>query len=64
MRSSRHRSGGPQERRQGTGQSSAPLNTGLLPLPLQAQASAKIVGLANAGGDTTNSIKQAAEFGT
>ncbi len=31
---------------------------------LQAQASkAKIVGLANAGGDTTNSIKQAAEFG-
>jgi branched-chain amino acid transport system substrate-binding protein len=31
---------------------------------LQAQASkAKILGLANAGGDTTNSIKQAAEFG-
>jgi branched-chain amino acid transport system substrate-binding protein len=31
---------------------------------LQAQNSkAKIVGLANAGGDTTNSIKQAAEFG-
>ena len=31
---------------------------------LQAQVSkAKIVGLANAGGDTTNSIKQAAEFG-
>src|ERR1700710_2960350 len=31
---------------------------------LQAQASkAKIVGLANAGGDTTTSIKQAAEFG-
>jgi branched-chain amino acid transport system substrate-binding protein len=31
---------------------------------LQAQASkAKVVGLANAGGDTTNSIKQAAEFG-
>ncbi len=31
---------------------------------LQAQASkAKIVGLANAGGDTVNSIKQAAEFG-
>jgi branched-chain amino acid transport system substrate-binding protein len=31
---------------------------------LQAQASkAKIVGLANAGADTTNSIKQAAEFG-
>jgi branched-chain amino acid transport system substrate-binding protein len=31
---------------------------------LQAQASkAKIIGLANAGGDTTNSIKQGAEFG-
>src|ERR1700727_1975603 len=31
---------------------------------LQAQHSkAKIVGLANAGGDTTNAIKQAAEFG-
>src|SRR5213075_287327 len=31
---------------------------------LQAQASkARIIGLANAGGDTTNSIKQAAEFG-
>src|SRR3954469_2293246 len=31
---------------------------------LQAQsAKAKVVGLANAGGDTTNSIKQAAEFG-
>ena len=31
---------------------------------LQAQASkAQIIGLANAGGDTINSIKQAAEFG-
>jgi branched-chain amino acid transport system substrate-binding protein len=31
---------------------------------LQAQASkAKVVGLANAGGDTTNAIKQASEFG-
>ncbi|PDT85102.1 ABC transporter permease [Bradyrhizobium sp. Y36] len=31
---------------------------------LQAQASkAKVIGLANAGGDTTNTIKQAAEFG-
>jgi branched-chain amino acid transport system substrate-binding protein len=31
---------------------------------LQAQASkAKVIGLANAGGDTTNSIKQASEFG-
>ena len=31
---------------------------------LQAQASkAKVIGLANAGGDTINSVKQAAEFG-
>src|SRR5207248_6297237 len=31
---------------------------------LQAQASrAKVIGLANAGGDTVNSIKQAVEFG-
>ncbi|MFT2598227.1 ABC transporter substrate-binding protein, partial [Escherichia coli] len=31
---------------------------------LQAQASkAKVVALANAGGDTTNALKQAAEFG-
>ena len=31
---------------------------------LQAQASgAKVIGLANAGGDTINSIKQASEFG-
>ena len=31
---------------------------------LQAQASkAKIIGMANAGGDTTNTIKQASEFG-
>src|SRR5207245_9574523 len=31
---------------------------------LQAQASkAKVIGLANAGGDTTNAIKQGAEFG-
>ncbi|MEP6941957.1 MAG: ABC transporter substrate-binding protein [Betaproteobacteria bacterium] len=43
----------------------APLNTqDFSSFLLQAQASkAKIVGLANAGGDTTNSIKQAAEFG-
>jgi branched-chain amino acid transport system substrate-binding protein len=46
-------------------------SAGAHPLPsdfssflLQAQASkAKVIGLANAGGDTTNSIKQAAEFG-
>src|SRR6186713_919219 len=43
----------------------APLNTqDFSSFLLQAQASkAKIVGLANAGGDTINSIKQAAEFG-
>ena len=43
----------------------APLNTAdFSSFLLQAQSSkAKIVGLANAGGDTTNSIKQAAEFG-
>ena len=42
-----------------------PLNTAdFSSFLLQAQASkAKIVGLANAGGDTINSIKQAAEFG-
>jgi branched-chain amino acid transport system substrate-binding protein len=42
-----------------------PLNTSdFSSFLLQAQASkAKIVGLANAGGDTTNSIKQASEFG-
>src|SRR5262247_2892892 len=42
-----------------------PLNTSdFSSFLLQAQASkAKIVGLANVGGDTTNSIKQAAEFG-
>ncbi len=43
----------------------APLNTAdFSSFLLQAQASkAKIVGLANGGGDTINSIKQAAEFG-
>ena len=42
-----------------------PLNTAdFSSFILQAQASkAKIIGLANAGGDTTNAIKQAAEFG-
>jgi branched-chain amino acid transport system substrate-binding protein len=42
-----------------------PLNTSdFSSFLLQAQNSkAKIIGLANAGGDTTNSIKQAAEFG-
>src|SRR5207302_2667868 len=42
-----------------------PLNTNdFSSFLLQAQSSkAKIIGLANAGGDTINSIKQAAEFG-
>src|SRR6201990_3267191 len=42
-----------------------PLNTSdFSSFLLQAQASkAKVIGLANGGGDTTNSIKQAAEFG-
>jgi branched-chain amino acid transport system substrate-binding protein len=43
----------------------APINTNdFSSFLLQAQASkAKVIGLANAGGDTINSIKQAAEFG-
>lgn len=43
----------------------APINTqDFSSFLLQAQASkAKIIGLANAGGDTVNSIKQASEFG-
>jgi len=43
----------------------APINTqDFSSFLLQAQASkAKVIGLANAGGDTTNSIKQASEFG-
>ncbi|GJD48405.1 hypothetical protein OPKNFCMD_1123 [Methylobacterium crusticola] len=43
----------------------APINTAdFSSFLLQAQASgAKVVGLANAGNDTTNAIKQAAEFG-
>jgi branched-chain amino acid transport system substrate-binding protein len=47
------------------GQVNVPLNTpDFSSFLLQAQASkAKIVGLANAGGDTVNSIKQGAEFG-
>src|SRR5207253_10676897 len=42
-----------------------PLNTSdFSSFLLQAQASkAKVIGLANAGGDTVNAIKQAAEFG-
>ena len=43
----------------------APINTSdFSSFLLQAQSSkAKVIGLANAGGDTINSIKQAAEFG-
>src|ERR1700758_5365083 len=49
----------------GLGKGRAPLNTSdFSSFLLQAQASkARIIGLANAGGDTINSIKQAAEFG-
>ena len=47
------------------GEVRAPLNTpDFSSFLLQAQASkAKVIGLANAGGDTINSIKQASEFG-
>src|SRR6202008_1298062 len=47
------------------GEVRAPLNTqDFSSFLLQAQGSkAKIIGLANAGGDNTNSIKQASEFG-
>jgi branched-chain amino acid transport system substrate-binding protein len=47
------------------GQVNVPLNTpDFSSFLLQAQASkAKIIGLANAGGDTVNSIKQGSEFG-
>lgn len=48
-----------------TGSVRAPLNTAdYSSFLLRAQASkAKVIGLATAGGDTTNAIKQAAEFG-
>ena len=62
----RHRGGRAEERRQGAGQGARIRSTRRTSRSflLQAQASkAKIIGLANAGGDTTNSIKQAAEFG-
>ena len=47
------------------GSAKHPLNTAdFSSFLLQAQASkAKIIGLANGGGDTINTIKQAAEFG-
>src|ERR1700716_717922 len=49
----------------GRGSGRHPLNTSdFSSFLLQAQASkAKVIGLANAGGDTVNAIKQAAEFG-
>jgi branched-chain amino acid transport system substrate-binding protein len=61
----RHRSGRDQERRQGVGKVRHPFpSADFSSFLLQAQASkAKIIGLANAGADTTNAIKQAAEFG-
>ena len=54
-----------QGRRQGGGRGPAPdQHQDFSSFLLQAQASkAQIIGLANAGGDTINSIKQAAEFG-
>ena len=58
----RRRGGGAQERRQGARQGAPPAQRpqDFSSFLLQAQASkAKIIGLANAGGDTTNSIKQA-----
>ena len=62
----RRRGGRDQGRRQGAGRAcKAPINTSdFSSFLLQAQASkAQVIGLANAGGDTINSIKQAAEFG-
>jgi branched-chain amino acid transport system substrate-binding protein len=61
----RHRGGGASGGRRGLGQVRHPLNTArLLLVPA---AGAALAGqhhrLANAGGDTINSIKQAAEFG-
>ena len=58
----RHRGGGRGERRQGARRASAIRSTtsDFSSFLLQAQASkAKVIGLANAGGDTINSIKQA-----
>ena len=54
------------DRRQGARQrpASVPGTTDFSSFLLQAQASrAKVIGLANAGGDTINAIKQAPEFG-
>ena len=52
------------KRRQGAGPVGAAEHAGFFLLPAAgAGLEAKIIGLANAGGDTINSIKQAAEFG-
>ena len=62
----RHHRGRGEVGRQGAlAPSSIPLNSAdFSSFLLQAQASkAKIIGMANAGGDTTNTIKQASEFG-
>ena len=61
----RHHGGGPGQWRPGARRRAHPLNTqDFSSFLLQAQASkAKIIGLANAGGDTINAIKQGAEFG-
>ena len=61
----RHRGGGAEGGRQGAGQGApSAQHAGLLLVPAAGAGSkAKIIGLANAGGDTINSIKQAAEFG-
>ena len=62
----RHHRRDAEERRQGPGRRSRrPFpGTDFSSFLLQAQASkAKVIGLANAGGDTINSIKQAGEFG-
>jgi branched-chain amino acid transport system substrate-binding protein len=57
--------GGHRQRRQGARLGAPPLpGSDFSSFLLKAQASgAKIIGLANAGADTTNAIKQAAEFG-
>ncbi len=62
----RHRGGGAEERRQGARQgapSAQHARTSPRSCCRRRRSKAKIIGLANAGGDTINSIKQAAEFG-
>ena len=61
----RHRGGRRGERRQGARPGARPAQQQrfLLVPAAGAELQAKVIGLANAGGDTINSIKQAAEFG-